>query len=130
MIKKISIGIFFGALVGIFVTAVIISNTNNLQELFFTKITETSIITGFLCGIYAHLSKSKLQVFLVSILIGMATFYIKYLITGHDFDAITMGTFVGAMLGGTLSVIRKIEQSLKFSSKISKRQRKGFGNYS
>lgn len=130
MIKKISIGVFFGAFIGIFVTAVIISKTNNLQELFLTKITATSIITGVLCGIYAHLSKSKLQVFLISILIGIATFYIKYLITGHDFDAITMGTFVGAMLGGTLSIIRKIEQSLKFSSKLNKRQRKGFGNYS
>lgn len=100
-----------------------------MAELFLTKITATSIITGILCGVYASLSKSKLQVFYISVLIGMAVFYLKYLITGHDFDALTMGAFVGAKLGGIFAIIRKITHSYKVFSKLNKRKKQGFGNY-
>ncbi|WP_435414492.1 hypothetical protein [Polaribacter aestuariivivens] len=129
MIRKILIGIFSGALVGMFVTSVIDTNTNELSKLFLTKITAASIITGFLCGLYAHFSKSKLQVFFVSIGIGIVIFYAKYILTNHDFDALTMGAFVGAMLGSTLAIIRKIKQSYSIYSRMQKRRRKGFGNY-
>lgn len=130
MIKKVFIGIIAGALIGMFVTSIIISNTNDFKELFLTKITATSIITGFFCGIYAKLSKSKWQVFYVSIFIGLIIFYIKYLITGHDFDSLTMGAFVGAMLGGFFAIIRKISYSIKVYTKLRKRRKNGFGNYS
>jgi hypothetical protein len=48
-----------------------------------SKITATSIIVGMLTSIYGHLSKSRLQVFIISILIGVIVFYVKYWITGH-----------------------------------------------
>ena len=51
MINKILTGLISGILVGVFVTAIILPETNNLLELFLTKITATSIITGFLCGV-------------------------------------------------------------------------------
>ncbi|WP_299669687.1 hypothetical protein [uncultured Polaribacter sp.] len=129
MIKKILIGIIAGIFVGLFVTAIILPKTSNLVELFLTKITATSIITGALCGAYSKLSNSKLQVFFVSICIGMVIFYIKYLITGHDFDVLTMGAFVGAMLGGLFAIIKKAVHSYKVFIKLRKRRRKGFGNY-
>lgn len=120
MIQKISTGILFGALVGMLITTMFVSKGSGLADLFLTKITATSIITGFLCGIYAHFSKSKLQVFLISILIGALTFYVKYLITGHHFDPITMGAFVGAMLGGIFSLIRKLIQSVKIYRRLQR----------
>ncbi|QTD36696.1 hypothetical protein JL193_11155 [Polaribacter batillariae] len=127
--KKILIGIIAGLLVGMFVTSVIVTNTNNLLELFLTKITATSIITGVFCGAYAYTSKSKLQVFFVSIIIGIVLFYLKYLVTGHDFDALTMGAFVGAMLGGVFAIISKILDSYYIYKRLQKRRKKGFGNY-
>lgn len=130
MIHKILLGLVSGAFIGLFVTAIILPNTSNFLELFLTKITATSIITGILCGIYAHLSNSKLQVFFISIIIGIIVFYLKYLLTGHDFDALTMGAFVGAMLGGTFAIIKKITHSYKVYTRLRKRRRKGFGNYS
>jgi|TARA_R110002049_G_scaffold86767_4_gene220332 hypothetical protein len=130
MINKILTGLISGILVGVFVTAIILPETNNLLELFLTKITATSIITGFLCGVYANFSKSKLQVFFVSIIIGIICFYTKYLITGHDLDALTMGAFVGAMLGGILAVVKKLTYSYKVYTKLRRHRRKGFGNYS
>jgi uncharacterized membrane protein len=129
MIHKILTGAIAGAFVGIFVTAVILMNTNNLLELLVTKITATAIITGVLCGIYAHLSHSKLQVFFISILIGIGVFYLKYLITGQDLDALTMGAFVGAMLGGLFAIIKKVKHSYRIYKRLSKRRSKGFGNY-
>lgn len=129
MFKKIIIGIIMGALVGMFVTSIILSNTSKLAELFLTKITATAIITGVLCGIYASYSKSKLQVFYISVIIGIVIFYLKYLVTGHNFDALTMGAFVGAMLGGIFAIIRKIKHSYLVFTKLNKRRKKGFGNY-
>ena len=130
MVKKILIGIVSGTFVGIFITAIILPNTNNLLALFLTKITATSIVTGILCGIYAHLSSSKLQIFYVSILIGIIIFYLKYLLTGHDLDVLTMGAFVGAMLGSVLAINKKIMNAYKAYTKLRKRRKNGFGNYS
>jgi len=128
MIKKIAIGIFAGAFLGIIITS-IFEPDDTVLELFLTKITATSMITGFLCGIYAHFSKSKLQVFLISILIGVLVFYLKYLITGHDFDPITMGIFVGAIVGANFAILNKITHSLKVYKKLKVLRRKGFNNY-
>ena len=128
MLKKIIIGVFVGALIGVFITSIFLQEAN-LKELFLTKITATSIITGFFSSIYAALSKSKLQIFIISILIGIVVFYSKYLITGHDFDPITMGTFTGALLGGTFATIRKFTHSLKVYKRLKKLRRKGFNNY-
>ena len=128
MFQKIIIGILSGILLGIFITSIFVPTETRILQLFLTKITATSIITGVLCGIYAHLSNSKLQIFLISILIGSAVFYLKYLITGHDFDPLTMGAFVGAMTGGTFSVIKKFTHSITVYKRLKRLRRKGFYN--
>jgi hypothetical protein len=128
MFQKIITGILSGFLIGLFVSSIFSSKETTILELFLTKITATSIITGIFCGIFYHLSKSKLKVFLVSIVIGMINFYVKYLITGHHLDPITMGAFVGAMLGGTFAVVRKITHSLKIYNRLQRHQKKGFNN--
>lgn len=130
MIQKTSIGVLTGLFIGVFITSFFLPLDVSFKELLLTKITATSIITGFLCGVYAHLSNSKLQVFLISILIGTIVFYLKYLITGHDFDPITMGAFVGALLGGTFATIKKITHSIKIFNRLKRLRRKGFNNYS
>ena len=126
--QKILIGIISGMLLGMFITSFFVPE-DPLKELFWTKITATSMVTGVLTGIYAHLSKSKLQVFLISIIIGMVVFYVKYLITGHHFDPLTMGAFIGAMLGGIYAVIRKLLHSIKVYKRLQTLRRKGFNNY-
>lgn len=126
MVQKILIGILAGTLIGIFITSIFMLDETSFSELFLTKITATSIICGIFCGVYAHFSKSKLQVFLISILIGEIVFYAKYLITGHDFNPVTMGAFVGAMLGGTFAVIRKFKESLKIYTRLQKLRKRGF----
>lgn len=108
MVQKISIGILTGILVGMFITSMFLFENVKIVDLILTKITAASIISGVFCGFFAHYSKSKLQIFVVSIIIGAIIFYIKYLITGHNFDPITMGIFVGAMLGGTFAVVKRI----------------------
>ncbi|MFK8061048.1 MAG: hypothetical protein AB8B78_13280 [Polaribacter sp.] len=113
MIQKISIGILSGSVIGVFITSFFMFNKPEFLDLFLSKITATSIITGVFCGLYAHLSKSKLQVFLISIIIGAIVFYVKYLITGHHFDPVTMGVFVGAMLGLVFAIIRKTTSLIK-----------------
>lgn len=130
MIQKITIGIVVGALVGMFTTSFFLPVDTPLKEIFLTKITATAIITGILTGIYAHLSKSKLQVFLISIVIGMLVFFIKYLITGHHFDPLTMGAFVGALLGGAFAIYRKLNHSIKLYRRLERLRRRGFNNYS
>ncbi len=100
-----------------------------LFALFWTKITATSIVTGVFCGIYGHLSKSKLQIFLVSILIGMIIFYLKYIITGHNFDPLTMGAFTGALLGGVFALLRRINTLLKITRRLKRHREEGFNNY-
>lgn len=126
MIKKVLIGIISGLLLGMFITSIFILDEINITELILTKITATSIITGLVCGIYAHLSKSKLKVFIVSIFIGIVIFYTKYLITGHNFDPITMGAFVGAMLGGIFAFIRKATHSINRYNRLQRHKQKGF----
>jgi len=126
MIKKIIIGVVLGTLIGLFTTSFFKPPNTELVELFLTKITATSIVAGVFCGIYAHLSKSKLQIFLVSILIGMTIFFLKYLITGHNFDPLTMGAFTGALIGAAFSIIKKIETSLKIMSRLKRRRESGF----
>lgn len=130
MIQKISIGVFFATILGMFITSMFVSKDASLSELIFTKITATTILTGIFCGIYASFSKSKLQIFLISIGIGVVVFFIKYLITGHHFDPITMGAFVGAILGIIFAGIKKIAQSIKLYNRIQKlkRRRKRFSN--
>lgn len=128
MIKKVVLGIFFGILIGMFITTIFVSKDTSISKLFLSKITATSIITGIICGFYAHLSKSKLQVFLISILIGAITFYLKYLITGHDYDPLTMGAFVGAMLGGAFAVIRKLTQSLRIYRRFQRLKKRSFNS--
>ena len=129
MIKKTIIGILLGTLIGIFTTSFFFPKGIHLFALFWTKITASSMVAGAFCGIYAYLSKSKLQTFLVSILIGMITFYVKYLITGHNFDPLTMGAFTGALLGGAFAVYRKINTSLKIMRRLKRHRESGFNNY-
>lgn len=129
MIQKTIIGIIVGALIGLFTTSFFFPKGIHLFALFWTKITATSIVTGAFCGVYAYLSKSKLQTFLVSILIGMLIFYLKYLITGHNFDPLTMGAFTGALLGGVFAVIRKVSTSLKIMRRLKRHRQSGFNNY-
>jgi hypothetical protein len=129
MIQKIGIGIVVGTFIGLFTTSFFLPQETPVLEVFWAKITATSIVTGFFCGLYAHLSKSKLQIFLVSILIGMFVFYLKYLITGHNFDPLTMGAFTGALLGGVMAVIRKISTSLKIMRRLRRHRKSGFNNY-
>ncbi|WP_341220474.1 hypothetical protein [Polaribacter atrinae] len=126
MIKKVLIGIGSGLLIGVFVTSIFIADEINIIDLILTKITATSIITGFFTGIYAHLSKSKLKVFLVAIFIGIIIFYLKYLFTGHNFDPLTMGAFVGAMLGAIFAFIRKATHSFKKYNRLQRHKQKGF----
>ena len=129
MIKKVIIGTLVGCLIGLFTTSFFLPKGVHFRDILLTKITATSIIVGFLSGIYAHLSKSKLQVFLVSILIGMLTFYLKYIITGHDFDPLTMGAFTGALLGGVFAIIRKTAKTLTLMRRLRRRRKSGFNRY-
>ncbi|MFY0630305.1 MAG: hypothetical protein JXR05_07975 [Flavobacteriaceae bacterium] len=129
MFQKILIGIVAGTVIGLFMTSFFLPASTPLKELFWTKITATAMITGFFCSIYAYLSKSKLQVFLISILIGILVFYVKYWITGHNFDPGIMGAFTGALLGGTFAVVRKFTHSFKVYRRLEALRKKGFNNY-
>ena len=119
-----------GAIIGMFVSSFFVSKETTYLSLFLSKITATSIITGISAGIYASLSKSKLQVFLISIIIGIIIFYIKYFITGHNLDPFTMGAFVGAMLGGTFAIEKKITYSIKIYRRLKQFRRNNFNDYS
>ena len=130
MIKKVIIGILAGALIGMYINSFFAPDETTLKSLLLSKISVTSSFTGLLCGIYAHLSKSKLQVFLISILIGIVVFYTKYLVTGHNFDPLTMGAFTGALLGGVFAIVRKIMHSYKIYTRLKRLREKGFNNYS
>lgn len=129
MILKIFTGIITGCIVGLFITSFFLQSDTPLIEIFWTKITASSIVTGVLCGAYAHFSKSKLQIFIISILLGMLTFYVKFLITGHDFDPLTMGAFAGAMLGGAFAIFTKINHSIKVMRRLERQRKAGFNRY-
>ena len=113
MLKKIAIGLFSSTIIGMLMTSIFLPVGTPLFEIFWTKITATSIIVGLLTSIYGHFSKSKLQVFVISIFIGMIVFNIKYWITGHHFDPTIMGAFTGAILGVIYAIVRKSTHSLK-----------------
>ena len=130
MIQKLVIGVFTGTVIGLFMTSFFLGAGTPLQELFLTKITATSMVTGFFCAIYAHFSKSKFQVFLISILIGILVFFVKYWITGHHFDPGIMGAFTGALIGGVFAVVRKLTHSLRVYKRLETLRKKGFNNYS
>lgn len=129
MIQRLLLGILAGTLVGIFMTSFFLPTSASLYELFYSKITATSIITGFASGVYAHLSKSKLQIFMVSIVLGVIIFYAKYLITQHHFDPINMGAFSGALLGGVFAIHRQILHSMKVYRRLKKLKRRNLSNY-
>ncbi len=126
IIVKTLIGIVVGLVTGMFTTSFFLQPDASLAEIFFTKITATSIISGLCCGIYASYSNSKFQIFTISIVLGIVIFYSKYLITGHHFDPITMGAFTGGIIGACLSITHKIMHSLKVQKKLSALRNKGF----
>ena len=121
---KVGIGIIAGTILGMFITSFFMAPGIKLFALFWTKITAPTIATGFLCGLYAHYSKSKFQIFFISILIGVIVFFLKYLLTGHHFDPIIMGAFSGAILGGLMSIVRKVEQSIKVNKRLKALRKK------
>ena len=129
MIQKIAIGVFTGTIIGLFMTSFFLGPGTPLQELFLTKITATSMVTGFFCAIYAYFSKSKFQVFIISILIGILVFFVKYWVTGHHFDPGIMGAFTGALIGGVFAVVRKLTHSFKVYRRLETLRKKGFNNY-
>ena len=129
MTQKLAIGILTGAIIGIFVTSFFLGPGTPIQELFLTKITATSMITGLCCAVYAYFSRSKFQVFLISILIGILVFYIKFWITGHHFDPGIMGAFTGALTGGVFAVVRKLTHSYKVYRRLEVLRKNGFNNY-
>jgi uncharacterized membrane protein YqgA involved in biofilm formation len=130
MIKKIILGIIIASIIGMFVSSFFVSKETKYLSLFLSKITATSLITSIFIAIYASLSKSKIQVFLISVLIGMVIFYAKYLITGHDLDALTMGAFVGAMLGGAFAIEKKIDYSRTLYKRLKRLRNSNFKDYS
>jgi len=130
MIQKVLIGILAGTLIGMFISSFFLPKGTPIVEIFYTKITATSIVTGLFCSMYAYFSKSKLQVFIISIFIGIITFFMKYWITGHHFDPGIMGAFTGALLGGTFAIIRKLTHSFKVYKRLEALRKKGFNNYS
>jgi len=104
--KKISIGLIAGAIIGILISYYFV-NSFTFDKIIYTKITLSSIITGIVCGTYANLSSNPFNLFIGCLVIGALVFYMKYLITGHDFDPINMGTLTGAILGFVFYAIQK-----------------------
>jgi uncharacterized membrane protein len=129
MLQKFFIGIVSGTIIGMVITTMFLDEPKTLINLFLTKITATSIISGFICGFLASIIKSKLNTFFTCIIAGAVIFYTKYLITGHDYDPITMGLFVGAILGGVFVLFTKITVSIKKHKRLKKLRRRGFKIY-
>lgn len=126
---KVLFGVIAGTLLGMYITSFFMTPGIKLFALFWTKITAPTIATGFFCALYAHYSRSKFQIFVMSIVIGMLVFLLKYFITGHHFDPAIMGAFSGAILGGLLSLYKKIEQSIKVRKRLKALRKRGFSNY-
>ena len=129
MIQKFIVGVISGTIIGVFITSIFVPPETSTGELFLTKITTTSTTTGLLCSIYAHLSKSKLQVFVMCILIGMLVFYIKYWLTVHDFNPGIMGTFTGAIIGAIFAIYRELKHSYRVHKRLKTLRKKGFSDY-
>lgn len=96
--KKISIGILSGAIIGILICSYFV-NDFTFDKLIYTKITLSASLTGLLCGVYAIFTKKEFNLFIGCLAIGALVFYLKYVITGHDFDPINMGGLTGAIIG-------------------------------
>lgn len=106
--KKISMGLIAGAIIGILISAYFV-NDYTFEKVIWTKITLSASISGLICGIYSNFSVSEFNLFIGCLVIGAGVFYIKYLITGHDFDPVNMGTMTGAILGFVLYANKKLE---------------------
>ena len=59
----------------------------------------------------------------------MLTFYLKSVITGQDYDPLTMGAFTGALLGGLLAMFKKLAASLKVMRRLKRHRQRGFNKY-
>ena len=129
MLQKGFLGVFSGAIIGMVVTSMFLDESKTLDHLFLTKITATSMVTGLICGVLASILKSKLNTFFICIISGAIVFYAKYLITGHDFDPLTMGLFVGAILGGFFVLLKKTTVSIKKYKRLKKLRKRGFKIY-
>lgn len=105
--KKISIGIFLGLLLGSLISSYFV-NDYTFEKIIYTKITLSSLITGLLCGMYAAIDVKPFNLFIGCLFIGAIVFYAKFLITGHHYDPINMGTFTGAIIGFIFYAIKKI----------------------
>lgn len=96
--KKISIGLISGTIIGILICSYFV-NDFTFEKLIYTKITLSAILTGVLSGVFAIYTRKEFNLFIGCLIIGASVFYMKYLITGHDFDPINMGGFTGAIIG-------------------------------
>lgn len=108
--KKISIGLIAGAILGILISSYFVSDYT-FDKIIYTKITLSASITGIISGIYCHLPIKPFYLFMGCLFIGAIVFYIKYLITGHDYDPINMGTLTGAFIGFIFYAMRKLDGS-------------------
>ncbi|MGB2128851.1 MAG: hypothetical protein ACPHXR_05170, partial [Flavicella sp.] len=97
-VTKIITGLLMGLLIGILISSYFV-NDYTFDKIVYTKITLSAMITGIISGIYAHKTTKELNIFLGSIFIGVVVFYVKFLITGHDFDPVNMGMLTGAIIG-------------------------------
>jgi hypothetical protein len=59
----------------------------------------------------------------------MIVFFLKYTITGHNFDPLTMGAFTGALIGGFLGIVRKISTSIKIMWRLKRHRESGFNDF-
>lgn len=108
--KKISIGLILGAILGIVISAYFV-NEYTFDKVIWTKITLSASITGIFCGVYSNITNNPFNLFIGCLFIGAIVFYVKYLITGHDFDPINMGTLTGSILGFIFYAMRKLDGS-------------------
>lgn len=115
--KKIGIGLLAGAIIGILISAYFV-NAYTFDKVIYTKITLSASVTGILCGVYANISKREFNLFIGCLIIGAVVFYLKYIITGHDFDPINMGTLTGAILGFVFYAFKKIVEKPKNNYRI------------
>jgi hypothetical protein len=104
--KKISLGIIVGAMLGIFISSYFV-NDYSFEKIIYTKITLSALLTGLFSGGYANFHPKPFNLFIGCLFIGAVIFYVKFLITGHNFDPINMGTFTGALLGFLFYAIEK-----------------------
>lgn len=106
--KKISIGIIIGALLGMLISSYFV-NDYTFEKVIYTKITLSTLLVGLFCGSFANLHLKPFNLFMGCLVIGIVVFYAKFLITGHHFDPVNMGTFTGAMIGSIFYVMEKIK---------------------